>query len=253
MSRMMREFQVRFCEGLGVQIPRATRLVLLVSVPSGPERLERALVVAEREKADLARVLKDSLGLELSKEKTLITPVTSPLRFLGHHVRYQRHPFFGWLANAVIPKHRSQQLRETIKQLLHRSTCNQSLASRLRLINWKLRGWGSYYRYARGAKQVFNDLDRYTWMSVRHWLRKKHPRSRMWDINARYGWRTPARKSVRWRDGAIHLFRLCDYSVRRFDLRWLRSPYFVETSMESPVRNERRTPGLEEGALETVG
>ncbi len=250
---MMREFHVRFCEGLGVQIPRATRLVLLVSVPSGPERLERALVVAEREKADLARVLKDSLGLELSKEKTLITPVTSPLRFLGHHVRYQRHPFFGWLANAVIPKHRSQHLRETIKQLLHRSTCNQSLASRLRLINWKLRGWGSYYRYARGAKQVFNDLDRYTWMSVRHWLRKKHPRSRMWDINARYGWRTPARKSVRWRDGAIHLFRLCDYSVRRFDLRWLRSPYFVETSMESPVRNERRTPGLEEGALETVG
>ncbi len=236
-----------------IPVRYADDFVLLVSVPSGPERLERALVVAEREKADLARVLKDSLGLELSKEKTLITPVTSPLRFLGHHVRYQRHPFFGWLANAVIPKHRSQQLRETIKQLLHRSTCNQSLASRLRLINWKLRGWGSYYRYARGAKQVFNDLDRYTWMSVRHWLRKKHPRSRMWDINARYGWRTPARKSVRWRDGAIHLFRLCDYSVRRFDLRWLRSPYFVETSMESPVRNERRTPGLEEGALETVG
>ena len=235
-----------------IPVRYADDFLLLVSVPQGENRLERALDLALREKEKLARMLKDSLGLELSVEKTLITPVTRPLRFLGHHVRYQRHRYYGWLSNAVIPKHRSQRLRETIKQILHRSTCRSSLGERLRLINRMLRGWGSFYRYARGAKQVFSDLDRYVWMSVRHWLRKKHPRSNMHEINARYGWRTPARKSVWWRDGSVHLFRLELYPVRRFDLRWLRSPHFAETSMESPVRNESRTPGLEEGALQTA-
>ena len=223
-----------------------------MSVPAGPARVERALAVAHEEKAKLASMLKDSLGLELSKAKTLITPVTRPLRFLGHYVRYQRHPRYGWLSNAVIPQHRSQQLRETIKRLLHRRTTRSSLAERLRLMNWALRGWGSYYRHARGAKQVFNKLDRYAWKSVRHWLRKKHPHTSMSVLNERYGWRTPARKSVKWRDGKVHLFTLSIYPVRRFDLRWLRSPNYAETSIESPVRNESRTPGLEEGALQTA-
>ena len=33
---------------------------------------------------------------------------------------------------------------------------------------------------------------------------------------------------------------------------WQRPPAFVETPMESPVHNERCTPGLEEGAPETA-
>ncbi len=53
MSRMMREFQVRFCEGLGVQIPRATRLVVLLH---GTEAHAEAL------REEIADLLREKLG-----------------------------------------------------------------------------------------------------------------------------------------------------------------------------------------------
>jgi RNA-directed DNA polymerase len=230
----------------------ADDFILLVSVAPGPDQLERALALANKEKVELAQVLKDSFGLELSETKTLITPVTRPCRFLGHHVRLQRHHYYGWLSNNVIPKHRSQRLRETIKRILHRSSGQLSLDDRLKLLNQQLRGWGYYYRHARGAKQVFQDLDRYTWFTVRQWLRKKHPRTPQRVLDARYGHRRPGRKSVYWQGESCQLFRLSSLRVQRFEFRWLRSPSFAETSMESPVRNESRTPGSEEGALETA-
>jgi hypothetical protein len=47
---------------------------------------------AIEEKTKLATALKEQLGLELSEAKTLVTPVTEPMRFLGHHIRVRRHP-----------------------------------------------------------------------------------------------------------------------------------------------------------------
>jgi hypothetical protein len=40
---------------------------------------------------------------------------------------------------------------------------------------------------------------------------------------------------------------------RKLYLRSWETPDFAATSMESPVRNERRTPGSEEGPPETAG
>ncbi len=236
-----------------VPVRYADDFLLLVSVPPGPNRMERALREASREKKELARMLKDYLGLELSPAKTLITPVTEPLRFLGHHVLLQNHRYYGWLSNAVIPKHRSQMLRETVKQIFHLSTCHRSLEDRLTLFNRQARGWGQFYRFARGAKQAFKTLDHHAWFAVFRWLRKKHPGASIQSLIDRYGVREPGRKTIHWRDGSQRMFRLATLQVERFRMAWLRSPSFAETSMESPVRNERRTPGLEEGALETAG
>ena len=231
----------------------ADDFLLMVSVPPGPDHKERALATAEQEKDDLARELKERLGLELSPTKTLVTLVTNPLRFLGHHARLQNHHLYGWLSNAVIPKARSRRLRETIKGMFDQSTTRESLKTQLEGLNRLLRGWGYYYRHARGAKQVFVDLDRYVWTTVCRWLHKKHPRTPTRELYARYGWRKSGGKSVYWSHGSTALFMLSTLRVERFQLRWLRSPSFAETSMESPVRNERRMPGLEEGAPETAG
>lgn len=236
-----------------VPIRYADDFILLIGAPPGPDQMERALETAYREKAELARVLKDTLGLELSPTKTLITPVTRPLRFLGHHVRLQDHRQYGWSSAVLVPKDRSRRLRESIKQLFQRDTCYQTLENRLTLLNRQLRGWGQFYRHARGAGEVFRDLDRYAWHTIRRWLRKKHPHTSMGALNALYGERKPGRKSIFWKDGSTRLFLLSSLRAERFDLRWLRSPSFSVTSMESPVRNERRTPGSDEGGLETVG
>ncbi|NJL27823.1 MAG: group II intron reverse transcriptase/maturase [Thermoanaerobaculia bacterium] len=231
----------------------ADDFILLVSAPPGPDLMERAVETAYKEKEELAQVLRDTLGLELSPTKTLITPVTSPLRFLGHHVRVQNHRSYGWSSAVLIPKDRSQRLRESIKRLFRADSCSYSLEDRLTLLNRQLRGWGQYYRHARGAGEIFRELDRYAWHAIKRWLRKKHPNASMGALISRYGERKPGRKSVFWKDGSTKHFLLSRLHVGRFDLRRLRPAPFAETCMESPVRNERRTPGSDEGSLETVG
>jgi RNA-directed DNA polymerase len=236
-----------------VPVRYADDFILLVGVAAGPDQVDRATAIAHQEKAELARVLKDSLGLELSPTKTLVTPVTKPLRFLGHHVRLLRHPEYGWISNALIPKDRSHRLRETIKDVFNRTTCYSSLRDRLKRINPILRGWGNFYRHARGAGKVFSYLDHYLWWTTLRWLRKKHPKTSTRAIVARYGRRRPGRRTVHWQDLSCEIFRLSTLRVERFRLSWLNPPSFTETSMESPVRIERRTPGSEVGALETAG
>ena len=75
---MRREFQVRFCEGVGVRFPRATRRLLGFSGPRDE---------AEQIKVRMREFLQDELKLELSQEKTLITNArTEAARFLGYEI-----------------------------------------------------------------------------------------------------------------------------------------------------------------------
>jgi hypothetical protein len=196
----------------------------------------------------LARELESTLGLSLSEEKTLVTPVTSTMRFLGHHLRVREHPVSGRLVpQAVIPKERSKRLRIAIKGIFRRTTCSMTLESRLRLMNPVLRGWANFYRHAWGAKRVFVANDHYVWWTIYRWLRKKHRKAPMRDIYAQYGWRKPRGRMIRWRDGETHRVVMSSTRVRPFRLAWQKTPAFAETSMESPVRNERRTPGSARG------
>jgi RNA-directed DNA polymerase len=100
------------------------------------------------------------MGLTLSPEKTLVTPVTSTMRFLGHHLRVRRHPRHrGLVPRLVIPKDRTQRLRRTIELTFDRSTLTETLESRLKRLNPLLRGWGNFYRHAWGAKRIFSAVD----------------------------------------------------------------------------------------------
>ena len=250
---MRREFHVRFYEGVGVRFPRATHLIILVGAPHEPGQNERAHAVALAEKAALAKVLKETLNLKLSDAKTAVTPVTSPMRFLGHHVRVQRNPIFGWCSKCVIPKDRSKRLRSLVRRCFAKETRYASLAKRLDLLNPLLRGWSTYYRHAWGAKRVFAEGDRHVWWTIRGWLRAKHARIGMRRIYARYGWRKPGGRTWRWRDGRTVPFEMVGRRVERYRHGWMKTPDFASTSMESPVHNERCTPGSERGARKPTG
>jgi len=226
----------------------ADDFIILVSVPPGPEQFERARDTAAMEKTALATFLKDRLGLELSETKTLITPVTGVLRFLGHHVRVRNHPRHGGLVStSIIPKDRSQLFRQRIKDLFGRHTVNRSLDDRLQKLSTMLRGWSYFYRHAWGAKRVLVGLDHYVWWTILRWLRKKHPSATMKELAARYGWRKPRQTGLRWRDGATVPFTAATVRVERFSLGWMKDPSFASSSTESPVHNERCTPGSGRG------
>jgi hypothetical protein len=173
------------------------------------------------------------LRLELSTEKTLVTPVTAPLRFLGHHVRVRVHPSRRKLVStAVIPKDRSQRLRERIKGMFRASTLQSTLANRLRLLNPVLRGWCNFYRHAWGAKRVFAALDHYVWWTIFRWLKKKHSRAATELLDKQYGWRKPGRRGLRWKDGDARPFECERVRVQQFKLGWLKPPAFAITDGE---------------------
>lgn len=234
-----------------VPIRYADDFIILVCAPLGPDQSERALSLAEQEKDALAQHLKETLNLELSETKTLITTVTEPIRFLGFHFRVRCHPVLGWRSSVLIPKLRSQRLRERIKTAFKRSTCHQSLEQRLIELNPVLRGWSYFYRHAVGAKDVFANLDNYVWHTIYRWVKKKNQTTGYRKLLKRYGKRIPNKQSTTWSDNGIDMFRMESVSVQRFRSAWDNPPAYALTSRESPVHNERCTPGSEEGSPET--
>jgi group II intron reverse transcriptase/maturase len=236
-----------------VPIRYADDFVILVSAAPGPEQHERAKEMALREKAELAAMLKERMHLALSESKSLVTHVTQPLRFLGHHVRVAYHPTKQrMVSKTVIPKDRSQKLRERIKDLFRLQTVGATLGNRLRQLNPMLRGWCNFYRHAWGAKHVFSALDHYVWWTILRWLKKKHHHTPMKGLKARYGWRKPSARMLRWRDEGIAPFEAATVRVFPFRHASQKTPDFAKPSMESPVHNERCPPGSGVGRSEST-
>jgi len=242
--------------GLDILFPvrYADDFIVLVGVAPGPKQFERARDKALAEKAELAALLKERLNLDLSETKTLVTPVTRPLRFLGHHVRVREHPTHGRLVStSVIPKDKSQRLRERIKDLFRSRTTRTSLGERLCKLNPMMRGWAYFYRHAWGAKHVFASLDSYVWWTILRWVKKKHGGVSIHRLVRMYGWRKPNGRGLRWRNDGVVPFSAARVRVQQFKLGWVKPPHFATTTVESPVHNERCTPGSEGGARKPTG
>lgn len=230
----------------------ADDFIILVYAPSGPKQSERAVELARQEKTELAKMLTEEMGLELSASKTKVTPVTTPLRFLGFTLRVQYNPKSRWISKIVIPKSKSNKVRQAIKDVFSSNTLNKSLRNRLTKLNLILRGWGYSYRHAWKAKSVFKSIDNYVWHTILGWLKKKHSGKGVKYLHALYKKYIPGSRGTLWSDRGVTPFRLASIPVYRFRLGWTKPPKYVSTFAESPVHNERCTPGLEEGASETA-
>ena len=229
----------------------ADDFILLISAPPDSDQQVEAERAAHEEKADLACALASEWGLELSESKTLVTPVTRPLRFLGHHVCVKPHPWHGGLVSAaVIPKDRSQRLREQVKVLFRRSTLQSTLEDRLRLLNPILRGWCNYYRHAAGASRVFRTIDHYVWWTIFRWLRRKHHRPAIKVLVKRYSRPEPGRSGMRWMGGSIRPFDLSRTKIEHYKLRWLKPPAFAIADGE-PGAERKPHAGFGGGRSET--
>lgn len=235
-------------KGKAVLVPvrYADDFLIFVGVDHGPEQAARAEDAANREKAEVARLLKETLNLQLSEAKTLVTPVTQPMPFLGHNVRVAHHPKYGWSSKTVIPKKRSHMLRERIKKHFRQATTNRSLGELLAELNPVLRGWGYFYRHAWGAKQVFDYMDHYVWWCIKRWLIKKYGR-RMGRIYKRHGWRKPGGRTIRWRDGNITPFPLVSLKVERYRHAWFSAPAFTEAIYGEPGADRKSHAGFGRG------
>jgi group II intron reverse transcriptase/maturase len=142
---------------------------------------------AEKEKADLAQFLRETLHMELSLEKSLITDPADGFEFLGYRIVREASRHTGLqVAKTRIPKAKLQLIRDRLKRMTDRSTTGQSLEALLRAINRVVTGWRNYFRFAVGAWKEFMRLDWWLWQRVQIWLRKKHPKATAHAIRRQY-------------------------------------------------------------------
>ncbi len=113
-------------------------------------------------------------GLELSEQKTVITPIQEGFDFLGHTVRK-----YGDTLRITPAKSKAQALRQKISRAIQ-SARGQTQERLLRKLNPLLRGWANYYRHG-AAKRTFEKVDYYVSHKIGRGITRRHPhKSRAW-------------------------------------------------------------------------
>jgi len=175
---MSREVHVRFCEGLGVRFPRATRPVVHCRSLAEAENLLRAL-----EKRF------EACGLQLHPEKTRIVSCKVGRRtgshehekfnFLGFCFRPRRarsrkgDHFVGFLP-AISPE-ASRELRAEIRSWKLNSLSHLDMEQISSLFNAKIQGWINYYGRFYGS-ELQKKVLRYLNSVLCKWAAKKYKR-----------------------------------------------------------------------------
>jgi len=155
---MKRELPVRFREGLGVQLPRATRLLI-----TGTSKE----LLRDEVQPLVAHFLKER-GLELSHEKTSITPVEDGFDFLGQHIRRYGNKIL------LKPSRKNvQAFLAKVDKILEQDGGHLPAGELILRLNPLVRGWALYHRHAASAR-TFARVDRLIEDKLWRWARRRH-------------------------------------------------------------------------------
>jgi RNA-directed DNA polymerase len=119
-------------------------------------------------------------GLELSHEKTRITPLEDGFDFLGQTLRRHRNGKV-----LIKPSKRSvktflSKIQETID-----NSGNRTVGDMIRRLNQQIRGWTMYHRFA-VSRRIFAAVDDRIFWKLRRWCRKRHRRKSWGWIRKKY-------------------------------------------------------------------
>ncbi len=176
---MSGDVHVRFCEGLGVRFPRATRRVVTC----------RTRVEAERALTEATQIL-STLGVVLNQEKTRIAHVRHGFEFLGYKIKRGSRPLrlsqdrirCGVRQGGLYAYPRQKSITHFKDQIRNRTRRKAPPTTQqlIQEINPVIRGWGLYYCRSH-VRKLFNQLDR--WIQRRLWSH----RYKRWRCT---GWKT---------------------------------------------------------------
>jgi RNA-directed DNA polymerase len=160
---MGREFHVRFCEGLGVKFPRATRLIIT----------GKSQFVLEHRVKPLVEQFLQQRGLELSHEKTKITHINDGFDFLGQNIRRYRCGMVLVKPSRKNVKTFLGKIRETI-----RKAGSWTAGELIHRLNQQIKGWTMFHRYV-ASKRTFAYVDMRIFRMLKAWCRHRH-RNKSW-------------------------------------------------------------------------
>ena len=213
---MSREVQVRFCESRAVRSRPATHLIVCVNGQRQHAEAPREQVIA----------VLTPLGLRLSPEKTRVVHIDEGFDFLGFHIhRMRKRGTQKHYVYTVPSKKAIASIRDKVRTKTSRSTLHMGLDELLKSLNWALRGWANYFRYA-VAKRLFGQLDSHAWRRIVTWIRRKHNRIGWKELRRRFcdrGWRIAHNKVVFTGASSVAVTR---YRYRGHDIRtpWTPTP-----------------------------
>lgn len=107
-------------------------------------------------------------GLELSKEKTLITHIDQGFDFLGFNVRKYK--------NKLLIKPSKKNVNTFLSNIrnLIKAEATAKTENLIYLLNPKIRGWANYYRHV-VAKATFGMVDHEIFQAIWRWAKRRHP------------------------------------------------------------------------------
>jgi len=166
---MSREVPVRFREGLGVQFPRATRLVILARFQGVQLR------------GWIEQTLETRFKLTINREKTKVVKLFQPgssLEFLGYTFRYDKdlqgraHRYLN-----IFPSRKAMaKARDAIRDLTCPKRCFMPVVAMIAEINQWQTGWTNYFGYGY-PRVAFRALHSYTVEKVTNHLRRRSQRA----------------------------------------------------------------------------
>jgi RNA-directed DNA polymerase len=185
---------VRICERLGVRLPRATRLVILIDSHPRNDWLMKA--VDKRLREELAK-----LKVEINEEKTRMVHLTKggSFGFLGFEYRRVLSRKRKWRVQYVPRLKKRTALLAKLREIFHRYV-SQPIGRVIERINPVLRGWVNYFAVGHSSR---------CFSFVKDWVERKIRRHLM---RARqrpgFGWNRWSKTWLYEKLGLFHEYRL---------------------------------------------
>jgi RNA-directed DNA polymerase len=133
----------------------------------------------EREVKPLVEQFMRERGLELSQEKTTITPIEDGFDFLGQNVRKYHGKLLIKPAKKAV-KAFLQRVRKIVKD--NKQTTAGDLIGKL---NPVIRGWATYHRHV-VSKRTFQSVDHALFQTMWAWAKRRHPDKRAKWVKKKY-------------------------------------------------------------------
>jgi RNA-directed DNA polymerase len=192
-------------------------------------------------------------GLELSPEKTRITPIDTGFDFLGQQVRKYHDGKIIIKPSAKNTKTFLSKIRQVIK-----GHAQAKAGNLIRLLNPLIRGWANYHRHV-SSKHTFVKVDHAIFQTLWRWARRRHPKKPQRWVKEKYFHHIDQRHWVFCGEGVgrngkpmrVRLVSATDVTIKRhtkikgeanpYDPHW--EPYFEQRlglKMASDLKGRRQ-------------
>ena len=158
-------------------------------------------------------------GLELSREKTLVTHIDEGFDFLGWNFR----KYNGKMLTKPSKKSVGSFVRELHRCIL-RDSGDMSQEDLIRLLTPKIRGFANYHRHV-CASETFSDIDGIIYYQLLRWACRRHPSKHRGWVHRRYWFKKGGNKYI-FGTESLYLPRMVwQHIVRHIPLKTDMNPY----------------------------